>query len=112
MWQTVGLETRVFGSVAILGLTGEFSEVWQIKELRDKGQGTGVRPEKKSRDGGEHGNRIARRYQIGRCFAVNSKNWELNGCGGVVNGFSRTRRSEEWRTPFAKNKIAKGRPHG
>jgi hypothetical protein len=50
VWQTVGLETHVFGSVAISGLTDKFSDVWQIKELRDKGQGTGVRPEKKSRD--------------------------------------------------------------
>ena len=33
VWQTQGLETRVFGSVAILGLRGEFSDVWQGKEL-------------------------------------------------------------------------------
>ena len=49
-WQTVGLETHVFGSVAILGIKDKFSDMWQIKELRDKGQGTGVRREKKSRD--------------------------------------------------------------
>ncbi len=40
VWQTRGLETRVFGSVAIVGLTGRFSEVWQGREL-------GVKPEEK-----------------------------------------------------------------
>ena len=50
VWQTVGLETHVFGSVAILGIKDKFSDMWQIKELRDKGRGTGVRREKKSRD--------------------------------------------------------------
>jgi hypothetical protein len=37
VWQTLGLETVVFGSVAILGLTGEFADVWQIKKLGDRG---------------------------------------------------------------------------
>jgi hypothetical protein len=36
VWQTLGLETPVFGSVAILGLTGEFSDVWQGKELEKR----------------------------------------------------------------------------
>jgi len=36
VWQTQGLETGVFGSVAILGLTGEFSDVWQGKELEKR----------------------------------------------------------------------------
>ncbi len=35
MRQTQGLEARPFGSVAMIGLTGEFSEVWQGKELGD-----------------------------------------------------------------------------
>ena len=50
VWQTLGLETRLFGCVAIVGLTGEFSDVWQIKKLGDGGQGAGVRQEKESRD--------------------------------------------------------------
>jgi len=50
VWQTQGLETRIFGSVAILGLTGDFADVWQGKDLGDRGQGIGVRPEKESRD--------------------------------------------------------------
>ena len=36
MWQTQGLETLVFGSVAMIGLTGEFSDVWQGKDLGDR----------------------------------------------------------------------------
>jgi hypothetical protein len=36
VWQVLGLETAVFGSVAILGLTGEFSDVWQGKELEKR----------------------------------------------------------------------------
>ena len=50
VWQTLGLETPVFGSVAILGLTGEFSDVWQIKKLGDGKQGVRDRSEKESRD--------------------------------------------------------------
>ena len=34
VWQTQGLEIGVFGSVAVAGLMGEFSDVWQGKELR------------------------------------------------------------------------------
>ena len=33
VWQTKGLQEGVFGSVAMIGVTGEFSEVWQIQEL-------------------------------------------------------------------------------
>src|SRR6184192_4463037 len=33
VWQTQGLQERIFGSVAMIGVTGEFSEVWQIQEL-------------------------------------------------------------------------------
>jgi len=40
VWQIQDLERGVFGSVAIPGLTGEFSEVWQEKNL---GNGTLVR---------------------------------------------------------------------
>ncbi len=36
VWQTRDLETPVFGSVAMIGLTGEFSDVWQGKELGDR----------------------------------------------------------------------------
>ena len=36
VWQTQGLETLVFGSVAMIGLTGEFSDVWQGKDLGDR----------------------------------------------------------------------------
>src|SRR5260370_31375199 len=54
VWQTLGLETVVFGSVAILGLTGEFADVWQIKKLGDRGgqQGLGRR---ETREIGEDG---------------------------------------------------------
>jgi hypothetical protein len=38
----VGLETHVFGSVAILGIKDKFSDIWQIKELRDKGRELGL----------------------------------------------------------------------
>ena len=31
VWQILSIETRVFGSVAILGLTGDFPDVWQVK---------------------------------------------------------------------------------
>ncbi len=37
MWQAKDLRERVFGIVAMIGLTGEFSEVWQGKELGDEG---------------------------------------------------------------------------
>jgi hypothetical protein len=33
VWQILSIETRVFGSVAILGLTGDFPDVWQVKDL-------------------------------------------------------------------------------
>ena len=33
MWQTQDLRERVFGSVAMIGVTGDFSEVWQIQDL-------------------------------------------------------------------------------
>ena len=36
VWQTQGLETGVFGSVAIARLTGEFSDLWQGKELEKR----------------------------------------------------------------------------
>ena len=49
VWQTQGLEAPVFGSVAIFGLRGEFSDVWQMNELGDREWGVGVRPGKESR---------------------------------------------------------------
>ena len=33
MWQGKDLRTHVFGSVAMIRLTGDFSEVWQTQEL-------------------------------------------------------------------------------
>ena len=33
VWQTQDLRERVLGSVAMIGVTGDFSEVWQIQEL-------------------------------------------------------------------------------
>ncbi len=33
VWQTQDLREGVLGSVAMIGVTGEFSEVWQIQEL-------------------------------------------------------------------------------
>jgi len=33
VWQIQDLERYVFGSVAMIGLTGEFSDVWQGKDL-------------------------------------------------------------------------------
>src|SRR5207237_2555780 len=33
VWQTQDLQERFFGSVAMIGVTGDFSEVWQIQEL-------------------------------------------------------------------------------
>ena len=38
VWQTQGLERCVFGSVAIVRLTDEFSDVWQLKKLGEKGK--------------------------------------------------------------------------
>src|SRR5260370_17232107 len=49
VWQTQGLETRIFGSVAMVGLTGEFPDVWQGKKLGDGGKGMEVRPRKELR---------------------------------------------------------------
>jgi|SRR6266481_169713 len=43
LWQILSLETRVFGSVAILGLTGDFPDVWQIKDLGVGGSEIGIR---------------------------------------------------------------------
>jgi len=37
VWQIQDLETSVFGSVAVAGLTGEFLEVWQLKDLAETG---------------------------------------------------------------------------
>ncbi len=39
VWQTQGLETDVFESVAMAGLTGEFSDLWQGKELEKRKEG-------------------------------------------------------------------------
>jgi hypothetical protein len=36
VWQGKDLREGVFGSVAMIRLTSEFSEVWQPKELREK----------------------------------------------------------------------------
>ena len=33
VWQGKDLREGVFGSVAMIGVTGDFSEVWQIQEL-------------------------------------------------------------------------------
>jgi len=33
VWQTKDLQGSDFGSVASKGLTGEFSDLWQIKDL-------------------------------------------------------------------------------
>jgi hypothetical protein len=35
----LGLERGVFGSVAMVGLTGEFSDVWQGKKLEERKYG-------------------------------------------------------------------------
>ncbi len=50
VWQGQGLETRVFGSVAMLGLTGEFPDVWQGKDLGLRGEEIGIRHETESGD--------------------------------------------------------------
>jgi hypothetical protein len=55
VWQTLGLETVVFGSVAILGLTGEFADVWQIKKLGDRGGGQQGLGRRENREIGEDG---------------------------------------------------------
>ncbi len=36
MWQAKGLREGIFGSVAMAGLTDEFSEVWQGKNLGNR----------------------------------------------------------------------------
>ena len=36
VWQAKGLREGIFGSVAVTGLTDEFSEVWQGKNLRNR----------------------------------------------------------------------------
>lgn len=45
MWQEKDLRKRIFGCVAIIGLAGDFSEVWQIREIatfwREVGVGYG-----------------------------------------------------------------------
>jgi hypothetical protein len=41
VWQMLGLEIGVFGSVAMVGLTGEFSELWQGKDLEKYGKSAG-----------------------------------------------------------------------
>src|SRR2546427_5486203 len=46
--QIQGLETCVFGSVAMAGLTGEFLDLWQAKELANRVRGIGLRPRKES----------------------------------------------------------------
>ncbi len=38
VWQTQDLGRCVFGSVAIVALTGEFSDVWQSKKLGENGK--------------------------------------------------------------------------
>ena len=38
-----GVINAGFGSVAMTGLTGEFLDVWQGKELENRGQGIGSR---------------------------------------------------------------------
>ena len=43
MWQTQDLRERVFGSVAMIGVTGDFSEVWQIQELATFWNKAGIR---------------------------------------------------------------------
>ncbi len=37
VWQMLDLERCVLGSVAIVGLTGEFSDLWQLKDLGENG---------------------------------------------------------------------------
>jgi len=39
VWQAKNLRKGDFGSVAIVGLTGEILDLWQIKELEERGSG-------------------------------------------------------------------------
>ncbi len=39
VWQAKDLRKRDFGSVAMIGVTGEISEVWQMKGLGGTGLG-------------------------------------------------------------------------
>jgi hypothetical protein len=39
VWQAKDLRKGDFGSVAMIGLTGEILEVWQMKELEERGFG-------------------------------------------------------------------------
>ena len=60
VWQTQGLETRHFGSVAIVGLSGEFSDVWQGKGVRGRETGNSGKARKRigraaSLELGKHG---------------------------------------------------------
>ena len=43
VWQGKDLRERVFGSVAMIRLTGDFSEVWQMQELATFSRNAGVR---------------------------------------------------------------------
>ncbi len=65
VWQTQGLEAPVFGSVAIFGLRGEFSDVWQMNELGDRECEDGAWL---TRD------RIAWENQLVKCYAGNGRN--------------------------------------
>jgi hypothetical protein len=40
VWQAKDLESGIFGSVAMGGLTGEFSEVWQGRDLKNERYGS------------------------------------------------------------------------
>src|SRR5437762_9985110 len=46
VWQTQDLQERVFGSVAMIGVTGAFSEVWQIQDLATFWKKAGVGEER------------------------------------------------------------------
>jgi len=43
VWQGKDLREGVFGSVAMIGVTGDFSEVWQIQELATFWRKAGIR---------------------------------------------------------------------
>ena len=43
VWQILSIETRVFESVAILGLAGDFPDVWQVKDLGGGESEIGIR---------------------------------------------------------------------
>jgi hypothetical protein len=45
VWQAKDLRKGDFGSVAMIGVTGEILEVWQRKELGDKGVGLQLKAE-------------------------------------------------------------------